>query len=174
MEISSCFLPNPNALIPINFCTWHDSKAVVPCAKICSDIISESVIRMKSNLNCDGKGINEFRCSAKSPQKTAYMTCVHKHCNVENHFSIMMSHWYRNSIIKKAVSWPPCLYYENLYTAQCSYNAVSLFQNSHNKTPLSSPMMARYGMSFLISNSHLWSASVLDHVIMAPDCKLKR
>ena len=39
MEISPCFPPCFSEVITMNFCTCHDSFAVMACAKFCSDMI---------------------------------------------------------------------------------------------------------------------------------------
>ena len=44
--------PNPSGVIPTNFCTCHDSIAVVTCAKICSTLVTRNWInRMNLQLN---------------------------------------------------------------------------------------------------------------------------
>ena len=45
--------------IATNFCSCHDSCAVMPCAKFCSNryILEENTIQFQSNLNFDGKKI---------------------------------------------------------------------------------------------------------------------
>ena len=45
-----CCSSNSNELIPTNFCTWHDSSAVMSCAKICRDMITKNGITAKQNL----------------------------------------------------------------------------------------------------------------------------
>ena len=42
-----CCSSNSNELIPTNFCTWHDSSAVMSCAKICRDMITKNGITVK-------------------------------------------------------------------------------------------------------------------------------
>ena len=46
------------------------------------------------------------------------------------------------------------------YTVPCYYNMVNFIQNSTQKTPHSSPVRVRYGVSFVGSQSHLHFASV--------------
>ena len=41
--------------IATNFCTWHDSTAVVPCTKFCSDHWIRTKVIVKQNLNFDVK-----------------------------------------------------------------------------------------------------------------------
>ena len=47
MEISFCSHPSTNIVIATKFCTWHDSWAVVTCAKFCCDMINCNWIRAK-------------------------------------------------------------------------------------------------------------------------------
>ena len=47
MEISFCSHPNTNKVIVTIFGTWHDSWAVVACAKFCCDVIISNWIRAK-------------------------------------------------------------------------------------------------------------------------------
>ena len=49
MEISFCSHPNTNKVIATIFGTWHDSWAVVACAKFCCNIITSNWIRVKWN-----------------------------------------------------------------------------------------------------------------------------
>ena len=51
MEISFCSHPNTNKVIATIFGTWHDSWAVVACAKCCCDMIISSWIRAKWNFH---------------------------------------------------------------------------------------------------------------------------
>ena len=46
------------------------------------------------------------------------------------------------------------------YTVRCRYNAVSFLTNIHKNTPHSSPVMAKYGVSFVDPASDWYSASV--------------
>ena len=39
MKILFCSLPNCSKVITMVFCTWHDSCALMACAKFCSDMI---------------------------------------------------------------------------------------------------------------------------------------
>ena len=50
MEISFCSHPNTNEVIATRFGTWHDSWAVVACAKFCCDLIISNWIRSKWNF----------------------------------------------------------------------------------------------------------------------------
>ena len=45
--ISFCSLLSCSEEITTKFCTWHDSTAVVPCAKFCGDMISFNGITLK-------------------------------------------------------------------------------------------------------------------------------
>ena len=47
MEISFCSHPSTNKVIATKFGTWHDSWAVVACAKFCCDMINCNWIRAK-------------------------------------------------------------------------------------------------------------------------------
>ena len=47
MEISFCSHPSTNKVIATKFGTWHDSLAVVACAKFCCDMINCNWIRAK-------------------------------------------------------------------------------------------------------------------------------
>ena len=51
MEISFCSRPNTNKVIATIFGTWHDSWAVVACAKFCCDVIISNWIRAKWNFH---------------------------------------------------------------------------------------------------------------------------
>ena len=51
MEISFCSHPNTNKVIATIFGTWHDSWAVVACAKFCCDMITSNWIRAKWNFH---------------------------------------------------------------------------------------------------------------------------
>ena len=51
MEISFCSHSNTNKVIATKFGTWHDSWAVVACAKFCSDMITGNWIRAKWNVH---------------------------------------------------------------------------------------------------------------------------
>ena len=51
MEISFSSHPNTNKGIATKFGTWHDSWAVVACAKCCVDIITSNWIRAKWNFH---------------------------------------------------------------------------------------------------------------------------
>ena len=51
MEISFCSHPNTNKVIATIFGTWHDSWAVVACAKFCRDMISSNWIKAKWNFH---------------------------------------------------------------------------------------------------------------------------
>ena len=51
MEISFCSHPNTKKVIATIFGTWHDSWAVVACAKFCRDIIISNWIRAKWNFH---------------------------------------------------------------------------------------------------------------------------
>ena len=51
MEISFCYHPNNNIVIATIFGTWHDSWAVVACAKFCCDVIISNWIRVKWNFH---------------------------------------------------------------------------------------------------------------------------
>ena len=44
MEISFHSHLNSNTVIPTKLCTWHDSCAVVACAKICCDLMASNGI----------------------------------------------------------------------------------------------------------------------------------
>ena len=46
MQISFCSHPSFNKVIGMKFCTWHDSCAVMVCAKICSKILSHIKIEL--------------------------------------------------------------------------------------------------------------------------------
>ena len=63
VEISFCSHPSYNQVIAMKFYTWHDSCAVVACAKFCSDIVPYSGVTLRlilSNLNYDGKIVYEL------------------------------------------------------------------------------------------------------------------
>ena len=49
-DISFCSNSNSDDLVSTKFCTCYDSTAVVPCAKICGDIIARKGITMKGDL----------------------------------------------------------------------------------------------------------------------------
>ena len=51
MEISFCSHPNTNKVIATIFGTWHDSWAVVACAKFCCDMVTSNWIRAKWNFH---------------------------------------------------------------------------------------------------------------------------
>ena len=51
MEISFCSHPNTNKVIATIFGTWHDSWAVVACAKFCCDMVISNWIRAKWNVH---------------------------------------------------------------------------------------------------------------------------
>ena len=51
MEISFCSHPNTNQVIATIFGTWHDSWAVVACAKFCCDMVISNWIRAKWNFH---------------------------------------------------------------------------------------------------------------------------
>ena len=51
METSFCSHPNTNKVVATIFGTWHDSWAVVACAKCCCDMIISSWIRAKWNFH---------------------------------------------------------------------------------------------------------------------------
>ena len=51
MEISFCSHPNTNKVIATIFGTWHDSWAVVACAKFCCDVVISNWIRAKWNFH---------------------------------------------------------------------------------------------------------------------------
>ena len=53
-----------------NFCTWHDSSAVVSCANIYSDqCIEMSKTKSPSNMNCDGNPLMKLRPVLEIPDK---------------------------------------------------------------------------------------------------------
>ena len=47
MDISFCSHPSTNKMIAPKFGTWHDSWAVVACAKFCCNMITSNWIRAK-------------------------------------------------------------------------------------------------------------------------------
>ena len=51
MEISSCCNSVTGHQIATNFCTCHDSTAVVPCTKFCSDHFIRREMRVKRNFH---------------------------------------------------------------------------------------------------------------------------
>ena len=51
MEISFHSHLDPNTVIATKFCTWHDSCAVVACAKICCDLIASSGITARRSFH---------------------------------------------------------------------------------------------------------------------------
>ena len=51
MEISFCSHPNTNKVIATIFGTWHDSWAVVACAKFCCDMVISNWKRAKWNFH---------------------------------------------------------------------------------------------------------------------------
>ena len=51
MEISFCSHPNTNKVITTIFGTWHDSWAVVACAKFWCDMVISNWIRAKWNFH---------------------------------------------------------------------------------------------------------------------------
>ena len=51
MEISFCSHPNNDIVIATIFGTWHDSWAVVACAKFCRDMITSNWITAKWNFH---------------------------------------------------------------------------------------------------------------------------
>ena len=51
METSSCCNSAAGDQIATNFCTCHDSTAVVPCTKICSDHRIRIEVRVKQNFH---------------------------------------------------------------------------------------------------------------------------
>ena len=55
--------------ITTNFCTWHDSLAVMPCAKFCSDHLIKIWMRMKWNFHeiCILIGKSSLRWVTDSP-----------------------------------------------------------------------------------------------------------
>ena len=59
MKISFCSYSCCSEVITMKFCTWHDSCAVVACAKFYSDMIPYNGVTLKpifpSNLSYDGK-----------------------------------------------------------------------------------------------------------------------
>ena len=59
MENSFCSHPSYSGMITMIFCTWHDSDAVVACAKFRSDW-SCTKTNFLSNLNYDGKIVREM------------------------------------------------------------------------------------------------------------------
>ena len=63
MEISFHSHVNSNTMITTKFCTWHDSCAVVACAKNCCDLMASNRITARwsfvSNLNCGQKIVSE-------------------------------------------------------------------------------------------------------------------
>ena len=46
MEISFCSHPSCSEVITIKFCTRHDSCAVMPCAKFCSDMMPNNGVTL--------------------------------------------------------------------------------------------------------------------------------
>ena len=56
--ISFCFDLNSNITITAKFCTWHDSRAVITCGKICSNRVTRNGIVAKLiyqlHLNTNG------------------------------------------------------------------------------------------------------------------------
>ena len=46
--------------IASNFCTCHDCTAIIPCTKICNDLVPRIQIKVKSNLNYDGKILSKM------------------------------------------------------------------------------------------------------------------
>ena len=51
MEISFHTHLNSNTVITTKFCTWHDSCAVVACAKICCDLMASNRITARRSLH---------------------------------------------------------------------------------------------------------------------------
>ena len=51
LEISSCAHAIFSETITTKFCIWHDSCAVVPCAKFCSDMIPCNDVTSKPNFH---------------------------------------------------------------------------------------------------------------------------
>ena len=51
MEISFHSQLNSNTVIATKFCTWHDSCAVVPCAKICYDLMASNGIMARPRFH---------------------------------------------------------------------------------------------------------------------------
>ena len=47
LEISFCSHPSGSEVIAMKFCIWHDSSAVVACAKFCSDMITNNWVTVK-------------------------------------------------------------------------------------------------------------------------------
>ena len=50
MEILFCSYPNCYVVIATKFCTWHDSTAVMPCAKFYSNLVQRNVIIAKPSF----------------------------------------------------------------------------------------------------------------------------
>ena len=73
MEISFCSHPNTNKVIATIFGTWHDSWAVVACAKFCCDVIISNWIRAKWNFH------HIWIVMEKSLVKWVPDTCLKKH-----------------------------------------------------------------------------------------------
>ena len=51
MENSVCSPPNSNKMFATKFCKWHDSSVVMPCAKVCCDLMIRYWITAKWNFH---------------------------------------------------------------------------------------------------------------------------
>ena len=51
MEIYFCSHVNSSKITAMKFCTWHDSFAVVACAKSCIDIVAKNMITLNQNFH---------------------------------------------------------------------------------------------------------------------------
>ena len=49
MDISFCSHPSCSEVIAMKFCTWHDSPAIMTCAKFCSNILPYNGVIRKLN-----------------------------------------------------------------------------------------------------------------------------
>ena len=77
LEISFCSRPSYSEVIAIKFCTWHDSCAVVPCAKFCSGMIPYNInTNFPSDLNYDGKSFVK-----RDPVQLPWQ-CYFRHANM--------------------------------------------------------------------------------------------
>ena len=83
-----CYYLIPQHTITTKFCTWHDSTAVVPCAKFCCDYWVRFWMEAKQNFELWWKIVGGmFPWSQALPNhQTVLILSVSRHLPEESHF----------------------------------------------------------------------------------------
>ena len=109
MEISFHSHLDSDTVITTKFCTWHDSCAVVACAKSCCDLYGQQRTYGKatfpSNLNCGQKTVSETGPRARDFDECRWQLCRLPQCRLYEKAAFPLHGWQilglKNSVICK-------------------------------------------------------------------------